>query len=126
PEITSGLADFSANDELKSTDELGFASFVYPFSAVTVAFSEHELINSDANLVGAITASPFHFTEHNDFQGSANIRDINYGISAATKLGDVLSIGATVKISDFSFHSDIGARQKGETIFGQHFRSTIH
>jgi hypothetical protein len=124
PGPDSTVANFSANDTLHSEDNISFAGIVVPVGPVTIAISRHELINSDATLVGSITASPFHFIEPNDFSGNAKIEDVNYGLSAATKIGDVISIGGTVKVADFDIASQVGARQKNQLDFGAHFVST--
>jgi long-chain fatty acid transport protein len=116
-----GLADFNATDQLNSVDAISFASYVHPFEKFTFAFSRHELINVDADLVGEATASPFHFLEANSFAGDAQISDVNYSFTGAAKVGEHVSLGGTLKISDFSIKSDIGARQKNEPLFGQHF-----
>lgn len=118
-----GLADFRATDELDQVNALGFASYVHPFERVTLGFSRHELINAEADVFGEVTASPFHFLEPNSFQGSAEISDVNYGITAAAKVGEHVSLGGTLKISDFSIRSNIGARQKLQPQFGDHFTS---
>lgn len=94
------VAEFHATDSVADISELGFFSFVYPIEAVTFAVSRHELINTDARVQGAVSSSPFHFIEPNDFRGNVNIADTNYGFSAAVKAGDIFSIGATIKISD--------------------------
>ncbi len=121
--IDFGLADFNASDSLDSVDALGFASYVHPFENWTLGLSRHVLIDVDATVVGEVSASPFHFIEANSFAGSAEIENVNYGISVATKVGDIVSFGATLKISDFSIRSDVGARQKAQPQFGQHFTS---
>ena len=121
--IDFGLADFNAQDELGSVDALGFLSFVYPFENWTIGFSRHQLIDVDARLFGEASASPFHFIEANSFDGDAEIEDINYGFSIATKVGDKVSLGGTLKISDFSIRSSVGARQKAQPTFGDHFTS---
>jgi len=125
PGLDRSIADFQALDTLDSADALGFASFVYPTSRVTLAFSRHELIRTDASLFGGLNASPFHFLEPNDFLGNAQIRDVNYNFTAATKIGDAISVGGSIKIADFSFESSIAARQRAEPDFGQHFVSRI-
>lgn len=121
--VDFALANFNASDNLNSVDAIGFASYVHPFSNWTFGFSRHELINVEARLVGDVTASPFHFIEANSFSGNSEIQDVNYSFSGATKLGDNISIGGTFKISDFSIKSNIGARQKAQPGFGQHFTS---
>jgi long-chain fatty acid transport protein len=121
--IDFGLADFRASDSLSSVDALGFLSYVHPFENWTLGFSRHELISVEATLVGDATASPFHFLEPNSFAGDAEIEDINYGITVAHRIGDVVSVGGTLKISDFRIRSDIGARQRNQPQFGQHFTS---
>jgi len=118
-------ANFSANDRMAAINELGFASFVWPFERATFAVSRHELINTDAFLAGSITASPFHHIEPNAFDGRAIISDTNYSFSAGVKLIDQLSIGGSLKVSDFSFESVISAKQKFQPFFGNHFTSTI-
>lgn len=122
--LDPGVAEFHANDKRQNVNELGFFSVVYPFNGVTIAFSRHELINTDATVSGSLSASPFHFYEANSFAGNVNISDTNYGFSAAFKAGDKISIGASVKIADFSFESNIGAREKGQINFGDHFITT--
>ncbi len=126
PGFDRTIADFQALDTLDSTDGLGFASFVYPFSRVTVAFSRHELIKTNASLFGGLSASPFHFLEPNNFIGDAEIRDVNYNFTAATKIGDAISVGGSIKIADFNFDSLISARQRNEPGFGEHFTSRIN
>ena len=121
--IDFGLADFRASDSLSSVDALGFISYVHPFESWTVGFSRHELISADATLVGDASASPFHFLEANSFAGTAEIKDVNYGITVAHRIGDIVSVGGTLKISDFSIRSNIGARQRLQPQFGQHFTS---
>ena len=81
--LDPGVAEFHANDKSENVNELGFFSVVYPFSGVTIAFSRHELINTDASVSGSLSSSPFHFVEANSFAGRVNIADTNYGISAA-------------------------------------------
>lgn len=122
--LDPGVAEFHASDKRQNVNELGFFSVVYPFNGVTIAFSRHELINTDASVSGSLSASPFHFYEANSFAGNVNIADTNYGFSAAFKAGDKISIGATVKVADFSFESSIGAREKGQINFGDHFVTT--
>lgn len=122
---TPNFAEFHSKDTVDSVNEIGFFSVVYPFNNFAVAFSRHPLINAQATLSGSLSASPFHFIESNSFEGTSDIRDINYNISAAGKIGKYFSLGATLKISDFSFQSRIGARQKSEDIFGEHFVSSI-
>lgn len=124
--LDPGVAEFHANDKRENVNELGFFSVVYPFNGVTIAFSRHELINTDASVSGSLSASPFHFYEANSFAGRVNIADTNYGISAAFKAGDKVSIGGSVKISDFSFESTIKAKQKDQANFGDHFTTTIN
>ena len=119
-------AEFHASDNRQHVNELGFFSVVYPLNVLTVAFSRHELINTDASVQGAVSSSPFHFVEPNDFKGEVAISHVNYGFSAAIELGDEFSIGGTIKIADFNFDSIVGARQKSQTQFGQHFISTIN
>lgn len=126
PGLDRSIADFQALDTLDSTDSLGYASFVYPTSHVTLAFSRHELIRTDATLFGGLSASPFHFLEPNDFIGDAQIRDVNYNFTAATKIGDAISIGGSIKIADFSMDSRIAARQRNEINAGEHFVSRIN
>ena len=121
--IDFGLANFSASDSLDSVDTVGFLSYVHPFENWTIAFSRHQLINVEATMLGEASASPFHFLEANSFAGEAEIQNVNYGFTLATKLGDVISVGGTLKIADFSIRSDIGARQKLQPQFGQHFTS---
>src|SRR5262249_5517061 len=122
---TPVFAEFHSKDTIDRVSEVGFFSVVYPFANFAVAFSRHPLINTQATLAGSLSASPFHFIESNSFEGTSDIQDVNYNISAAGKAGKYFSIGATVKISDFKFQSRIGARQKNETIFGEHFISSI-
>lgn len=123
--LDPGHAEFHAKDKQQNVNELGFFSVVYPFKGVTVAFSRHELINADAVVSGAVTASPFHFYEPNSFAGNVTISDTNYGFSAAFKAGDKISVGGSIKVSDFSFESLVGAKQKDEIDFGEHFISSI-
>jgi|GEM_PF-6583140 len=127
PGTDFALADFNASDSLNSVDALGFVSYVHPFESFTLGFSRHELIDVEANLSGDVTASPFHFIEPNAFSGSSKIKDVNYGLTVAGKLGEHISLGGTLKISDFSIKSDIGARQfvPGKPLeqFGDHFTS---
>lgn len=118
-------AEFHAHDATASVNELGFFSVVYPFHNISFAFSRHELINTDATVAGSLSASPFHFVEANSFQGNVNIADTNYGFSLAGRLGDKFSVGATVKISDFGFVSDIRAKQKDQSTYGDHFTTSI-
>ncbi|MCI0411197.1 outer membrane protein transport protein [bacterium] len=118
-----GLADFRATDELDQVNALGFASYVHPFENWTLGISRHELINAEATVFGEVSASPFHFLEPNSFSGAAEISDVNYGFTGATKIGDHVSLGGTLKISDFSIRSNIGARQKAQPGFGDHFTS---
>jgi hypothetical protein len=121
--VDFGLSDFRASDTLESLDALGFASFVYPFESWTIGFSRHELINAEAVVTGETTASPFHFIEHNSFTGASEIRNVNYGFTLAHRMSDYVSIGGTIKISDFSMRSNVGARQIDQPQFGQHFTS---
>jgi long-chain fatty acid transport protein len=123
PGINFALADFRAADALDSVDNLGFISYVHPFEKFTLGFSRHELIDITANLTGEATASPFHFIEPNSFSGRSQISDVNYAITGAGKIGEHVSFGASLKISDFSIRSNIGARQKTEPQFGDHFTS---
>lgn len=123
---TNYFAEFHSNDRQEAVNELGFVSFVYPMDSFTLAVSRHELINSDAKLSGSLSASPFHFIEPNSFQGASTISDTNYNFSIAGKVGDKFSIGGSVKVSDFSFVSDIGARQKSEQVYGEHFATSIN
>lgn len=125
-EDTPYFAEFHSADRLQAVNELGFVSLVYPFEKFTFAVSRHELINADASLSGNIDASPFHFVEPNSFQGFATISDTNYNFSLAGKINDKFSIGGSLKVSDFSFESDIRARQRSEQVFGDHFTSTIN
>lgn len=124
-EFTTGFAEFHSNDRQEAVNELGFISLVYPMDNFTLAVSRHELINSDAKLFGSLSASPFHFVEPNSFQGASTISDTNYNFSIAGKLNDKFSLGGSIKISDFSFRSSIGARQKSEQIYGEHFSTSI-
>lgn len=124
-EDTNTFAEFHSNDRQEAVNELGFVSFVYPMDKFTFAVSRHELINSDAKLFGSLSASPFHFVEPNSFQGASTISDTNYNFSLAGKLNDKFSIGGSVKISDFSFKSKIGAREKSEQVYGEHFATSI-
>ena len=121
--IDFGLANFSASDSLSSVDTIGFLSYVHPFENWTFAFSRHQLISVEATMLGEVSASPFHFLEPNSFAGDAQIEDVNYGFTVATQIGEIVSVGGTLKISDFSIQSDIGARQKNQPQFGQHFTS---
>jgi long-subunit fatty acid transport protein len=124
-ELDPTIAEFHSSDTLDEINQLGFISVVYPVSGVTFAFSRHELIKTEASVNGAVSSSPFHFIEPNDFVGGAVIKDVNYGFSVAGKIGDYLAIGGNVKISDFEFDSTISARQKGQSLHGEHFVSTI-
>lgn len=119
-------SEFHASDHMADVTELGFFSVVYPFHNISIAFSRHELINTDAKVAGSVSASPFHFVEPNSFQGSVNITQANYGISAAGKINDMFFIGGTLKIADFGFESNVAAKQKGEVFYGQHFTSSIN
>lgn len=125
-DLIPGTAEFHANDTAENVSELGFFSVVYPLQGVTLAFSRHELINTDTTVSGSLSSSPFHFVEQNSFQGAVNISQINYGISAAFKAGDKFSLGATLKIADFSFNSRIAARERDQINFGDHFISSIN
>ncbi len=124
-EFDPTIAEFKATDTLDEINQLGFLSVVYPIEGVTFAVSRHQLIKTQASVNGGVSSSPFHFVEPNDFIGSSDINQANYGISVAGKLGDYFSLGATVKIADFQFDSTIAARQKNEPFHGQHFVSTI-
>ena len=127
PGTVFGYADFNASDSLGTSDALGFVSYVQPFKSFTLGFSRHELINFEANVSGGVTSSPFHFLEFNAFDGSSEIKDVNYGFSGAAKLGEHISLGGTLKISDFSIKSNIGALQvvpgAPPQQFGSHYTS---
>jgi long-subunit fatty acid transport protein len=129
PQPGTGLGDVTAefvtSDTAEAINEIGYLSVVYPIESATFAFSRHELINTDARVSGSLTSSPFHFVEANSFEGAVNIADTNYGFSAAAKVGDIFSVGATIKASDFAFKSRIGARQKAQPLFGEHFVSNV-
>jgi long-chain fatty acid transport protein len=121
------LANFNSSDSLNSIDNLGYVSYVHPFTNFTLGFSRHVLIDVDADMSGGLTSSPFHFIEPNSFIGNAQINDVNYEISAATKISEHISFGGTLKISDFSIKSDVRALEEipnhpGED-FGDHFIS---
>jgi long-subunit fatty acid transport protein len=118
-------AEFHASDTLDEINQLTFLSVVYPIQGITIAFSRHELIKTEARIAGGISSSPFHFVEPNDFVGEADIYQVNYGISAAGKVGDYFSIGGNLKIADFSFNSSVAARQKTQPFHGEHFTSSI-
>jgi long-chain fatty acid transport protein len=124
-DLVDVTSEFHSSDSLVAVNELGFLSVVYPIENATFAFSRHELINTDARVAGSVSSSPFHFVEPNSFDGTVNIADTNYGFSAAAKIGDIFSVGATIKASDFAFKSRIGAKQKGEPFFGEHFVTSI-
>ncbi len=118
-------AEFQSKDTLNDVNELDFFSVVYPFGPVSVAFSRFELINTNATVNGEISSSPFHYVERNAFTGTVDISDVQYLFSAAFKAGSKFSIGASLIVSDLGFQSDIGAIQKNEVDFGDHFSSTI-
>lgn len=124
-ELDPTIAEFHATDTLDEINQLGFASVVYPVHGVTFAISRHQLIKTQASVSGALSASPFHFVEPNDFVGAADINQANYAISVAGKIGDYFALGANIKIADFQFDSTIAARQKGQPFHGEHFTSTI-
>jgi len=81
------------------------------------------LIDAASSVAGSLTASPFHFLESNSFAGNFSIKDVNYNLSIAGKLGDHVSIGGSLILADFSIQSEIGALQKNEQNFGDHFVS---
>jgi long-subunit fatty acid transport protein len=124
-ELDPTVSEFHSSDTLDEINQLGFVSVVYPIEGITFAFSRHELIKTEATVNGRVSSSPFHFIEPNDFTGGAVIKHVNYGISAAAKLGDYFAVGGNVKIADFEFDSTIAARQKDQPIHGHHFVSTI-
>lgn len=124
-EDTPTFAEFHSNDRQEAINELGFVSLVYPLENFTLAVSRHELINSDAKLFGSLSAAPFHFIEPNSFKGASTISDTNYNFSIAGKLNDKFSVGGSIKVSDFSFVSNVGARQKSEQVYGDHFKTEI-
>lgn len=122
---TPYFSEFHSNDRADSIQELGFLSFVYPFHGITLAVSRHSLINTQTTLFGSLSASPFHFVEPNSFLGTSNIQDVNYNFSLAGKISDKFLLGAGLKISDLKFNSSIGAREKSELVYGEHFQTSI-
>lgn len=124
-DLVDVTAEFHSSDTTEAINEIGFLGVVYPIESATFAFSRHELINTDARVSGALSSSPFHFVEQNNFDGIVNIAHTNYGFSAAAKVGDIFSVGGTLKVADFAFKSRIGARQKGQPEFGDHFVTSV-
>lgn len=124
-ELDPTISEFHATDTLDEINQLGFASFVYPFHGITIAVSRHQLIKTQASVAGGVSSSPFHFVEPNDFVGSADINQANYAFSVAGRIGDYFALGGNIKIADFQFDSTIAARQKSQPFHGDHFTSTI-
>src|SRR3990172_6099106 len=119
------LATFTANHSIDDSNRFAFAGTTVRLPAFTFAVARHVRLDTDISLSGNVTANPFHFVEPNAFAGSTKIQVVNYNFSIAKKLGSGFSAGASLKITNFDYETSLGARQKQQPNFGEHFTHEI-
>jgi long-chain fatty acid transport protein len=127
PPIAPGdpvFATFTADHTIDDLTSFGFIGTTVRMSGFSFAVARNVRIDTDMTLSGATTASPFHFVEQNAFAGSSSIRVVNYIFSIA-KGGSAFSAGAGLKITNLDYETSLGARQKQQTGFGEHFTLEI-
>lgn len=103
---TSGLRTAESSQDLAS---LSFLSFVYPKDDWSLAFYRHRSANfefrGETQGLFAQASPPFVDRREIDFRSSVDLDVVNYGISAAYRLREGLSVGMGISYLDGKFLS---------------------
>jgi long-subunit fatty acid transport protein len=114
PHITDGTADLNpfngsglhTADTDTSHNNLSFISFVFPHDRWSFAFYRDELLRYNADFAtsdnGIVVGNLY---ETFPFTATTDLKIVNYGVSAAFKAGDAVSLGLGLSYYDFNINT---------------------